>query len=100
MTSDLTSGRRTVLRIDEPQFNHNGGVIAFGPDGKLYISLGDGGAADDQGDGHGTTGNGQNPRTPLGAILRIDPLLRSSSNGQYGIPTDNPFYGDPSSGLA
>ena len=46
------STRRELLRIDEPQFNHDGGMVAFGPDDYLYISLGDGGAADDKGDGH------------------------------------------------
>jgi glucose/arabinose dehydrogenase len=87
------STARVLLRIDQPQFNHNGGALNFGPDHKLYISLGDGGAADDQGEGHGTVGNGQDPSNPLGAILRIDPLGSSSANGEYGIPADNPFVG-------
>jgi len=47
------STRRGIMRIDEPQFNHNAGMLAFGPDGYLYISAGDGGASDDVGDGHG-----------------------------------------------
>jgi plastocyanin/glucose/arabinose dehydrogenase len=85
---------REVLRIDEPQFNHDGGALNFGPDGYLYISLGDGGAADDQGVGHGD-GNGQNPATILGSLLRIDPAGSNSANGQYGIPADNPFVGNP-----
>lgn len=83
--------RREILRIDQPQNNHNGGTVVFGPDGMLYISLGDGGNEDDQGPGHGTAGNGQNPGTVLGSILRIDPLGANSANGQYGIPDDNPF---------
>jgi glucose/arabinose dehydrogenase/plastocyanin len=84
---------RVLLRIDEPQFNHDGGTLNFGPDGRLYISLGDGGEADDQGEGHGENGNGQDPSNLLGSILRIDPLGSNSANGQYGIPEDNPFVG-------
>jgi glucose/arabinose dehydrogenase len=84
---------RELLRIDEPQFNHNGGALNFGPDGMLYISLGDGGGRDDQGLGHGDSGNAQDLSNPLGSILRIDPLGSNSANGQYGIPADNPFVG-------
>lgn len=93
---------RVLLRIDQPQFNHNGGQIAFGPDGYLYIGLGDGGAANDAGAGHGPTGNGQNIHTVHGSILRIDPLPPQSTpdsrdapsaNGQYRIPWDNEFVG-------
>ncbi|NIW38838.1 MAG: CHRD domain-containing protein, partial [Gemmatimonadetes bacterium] len=87
------STRREVFRIDQPQFNHNAGALNFGPDGDLYISLGDGGAADDQGVGHVTGGNGQDPGNVLGAILRIDPGGSDSANGQYGVPVDNPFAG-------
>lgn len=84
---------RELLRIDEPQFNHNGGAINFGHDGMLYISLGDGGFRDDEGVGHGTMGNGQDPGNVLGSILRINPTGANSANGQYGIPADNPFVG-------
>lgn len=92
---------RILLTIDQPQFNHNGGALNFGPDGMLYIALGDGGGADDRdsdfiGDpmiGHGANGNGQNPGNPLGSLLRIDPLGNNSDNGKYGIPVDNPFVG-------
>lgn len=84
---------RELLRIDEPQFNHDGGALNFGPDGMLYVSLGDGGGADDQGLGHGATGNAQNPGNVLGSVLRIDPLGSNSTNGEYGIPADNPFVG-------
>ncbi len=100
-TVDTTS-RREILRINQPQFNHNGGMLAFGPDGYLYISLGDGGAGNDVGDGHGASGNGQNKNTVHGSILRIDPLDPSmttgssdgpSANGRYRVPADNPFVG-------
>ncbi len=86
--------RREVLRIDEPQFNHDAGALTFGPEGNLFIALGDGGAADDQGVGHVEGGNGQEPGNVLGTILRIDPSGDDSANGQYGIPADNPFVGD------
>jgi glucose/arabinose dehydrogenase len=89
------SSRRVLLRVDKPQFNHNGGDLAFGPDRLLYVSLGDGGAADDEGPGHVPGGNAQSlaPGNVLGKVLRIDPSGRSSANGQYGIPWDNPFVG-------
>ncbi len=89
---DLTS-RREILRLDEPQSNHNAGAMHFGPDGFLYISLGDGGQADDEGSGHSPQGNAQDTSNPLGSILRINVDERSSANGQYGVPTDNPFVG-------
>jgi glucose/arabinose dehydrogenase len=94
------STRREILRINQPQFNHNGGMLEFGHDGYLYISLGDGGAANDRGNGHGEKGNGQNINTIYGSILRIDPLNPSltpdsndlvSENWKYRIPIDNPF---------
>lgn len=93
---------RILLTVDQPQFNHNGGALNFGPDGMLYIALGDGGGADDRDGqnsiegpmiGHGDDGNGQNPNNPLGSLLRIDPAGNNSSNGKYGIPNDNPFVG-------
>ncbi|MBX9895250.1 MAG: PQQ-dependent sugar dehydrogenase [Nitrosomonas sp.] len=91
---------RVLLTVDQPQFNHNGGALNFGPDNRLYIAFGDGGGADDRDGqtfigapmiGHGINGNGQNPANPLGSLLRIDPLGSNSDNGSYGIPTDNPF---------
>jgi glucose/arabinose dehydrogenase len=88
---------RILLQVDKPQFNHNGGTVAFGPDGSLYISLGDGGGADDVGLGHvedwyeaNAGGNGQDiEHNLLGNILRID----VDSGVPYGIPADNPFTG-------
>jgi len=80
---------RVVLEVDEPQSNHNGGSIVFGPDGCLYIPLGDGGGARDVGRGHPPGGNGQDITTLLGSILRID----IDGPEPYGIPPDNPFVG-------
>ena len=92
LRADGTIGeRRELMRIDWPQFNHNGGDLAFGPDGKLYVSTGEGGSADDQGPGHGANGNAQNLGVPLGKILRIGVNGRNSDNGAYSIPADNPF---------
>jgi len=92
---DPTSSR-VLLTIDQPQFNHNGGAVNFGPDEMLYIAVGDGGNADDQGDGHAEGGNGQDlsDGNVLGKILRIDPMGSDSANGHYGIPDDNPFVGE------
>ena len=75
-----------ILQVRQPFANHNGGQILFGPDGFLYVGLGDGGG---QGD---SAGNAQNPSTLLGAILRID-VGTLDSKGTYTVPADNPFAG-------
>lgn len=85
--------RREILRIDQPQVNHNGGTMRFGQDGFLYVSLGDGGQANDTGPGHVAAGNAQNLSVILGKLIRIDVEGRNSLNGQYGIPASNPFDG-------
>jgi hypothetical protein len=84
---------REILRVPHPQFNHNGGELRFGPDNMLYLSIGDGGSADDQGTGHTDSGgNAQDLSNLNGKILRIDPLAGSKSPG-HDIPLDNPFVG-------
>ncbi|MGH7171304.1 MAG: PQQ-dependent sugar dehydrogenase, partial [Gemmataceae bacterium] len=75
-----------LLRIRRPFWNHDGGTICFGPDGYLYVALGDGGLANDP------LGNGQNLKTLLGKILRIN-VNQKSKSFNYSIPRDNPFVG-------
>jgi glucose/arabinose dehydrogenase len=79
------SSERLLMQINQPQSNHNGGHVLFGPDGYLYFGLGDGGGA---GDPHGAIGNGQDLTTLLGKMLRIDV---DSTVIPYGIPADNPY---------
>jgi glucose/arabinose dehydrogenase len=97
------ASRREVVSFGKNASNHNGGTIAFGPDGYLYLALGDGGNANDVGASHiEPGGNAQNMTTPLGKMIRIDPLHPNatmsslddiSGNGQYRIPDANPFSG-------
>jgi glucose/arabinose dehydrogenase len=84
---------RVLLEVDKPAHNHNGGPILFGPDdGYLYLALGDGGGADDEGPGHTAgSGNAQDPSTLPGTILRIDVDHRGNDGAGYAIPPDNPF---------
>lgn len=106
--------RRELIRVTWPQFNHDGGDLAFGPDGNLYISMGDGGAADDAdgepfilaqprypqtpgctlvvpSTGHQGDGNAQKLNTPLGKILRIGVDAPFTGTKPYRVPADNPF---------
>jgi len=90
------ASERTILEIPEPQANHNAGDLAFGPDGYLYVGVGDGGGANDQGNGHvddwydaNPGGNGQDvTENLLGSIVRID-----VSTAPYSVPDDNPLVG-------
>lgn len=88
------ASERILLEVDKPSPNHNGGQIRFGPDGFLYIPLGDGGGADDTGLGHTPgIGNAQDLSTILGKVLRINVDTRSFGK-EYGIPADNPFVNE------
>jgi glucose/arabinose dehydrogenase len=82
------ASEETLLAVDQPYQNHNGGGVVFGPDGYLYLSLGDGGSAGDP------QGNGQSLSTVLGKLLRID----VNSGTGYAIPADNPFSGQSNRG--
>jgi glucose/arabinose dehydrogenase len=76
------ASEQVLLTLDQPAGNHNGGMLAFGPDGMLWMGTGDGGAANDR------FGHGQNPSTLLGKMLRLDV---TSTPGSYAIPGDNPW---------
>ncbi|MDS0258405.1 PQQ-dependent sugar dehydrogenase [Haloarcula sp. S1CR25-12] len=103
---ELSDGRidpdseRVLLEIAEPQSNHNAGAVAFGPDGYLYVAVGDGGGGNDQGRGHVDDwydavagGNGQDvTENLLGSVLRID-VDGGGSRRPYGVPDDNPLVG-------
>ncbi|HEX5011886.1 MAG TPA: PQQ-dependent sugar dehydrogenase [Planctomycetota bacterium] len=85
-TADPNSGLPIFTSIADPQDNHNGGNIRFGPDGKLYLGLGDGGNFNDTGTGHVAGGNAQATNVMWGKMHRL--------NDDGSIPTDNPFFGD------
>ena len=83
-----TGSETVVLRVDQPYSNHNGGQLAFGADGFLYIGMGDGGAANDP------HNHAQDPGSLLGKLLRID-IDRSDPGQAYAVPVDNPFVSRP-----
>ena len=83
------STEEVLLRVRQPATNHNGGALVFGTDNMLYISFGDGGGGNDP------WCSGQNPWSPLGKVFRID--VHSAETG-YVVPSDNPWYADPTSG--
>jgi glucose/arabinose dehydrogenase len=78
------NSEEVIMRTSHPYWNHKGGTIIFGPDGYLYVGIGDGGLRDDP------QGNGQNLKTLLGKVLRID-VDHKDAGQQYAIPKDNPF---------
>jgi uncharacterized repeat protein (TIGR03806 family) len=82
------SSEQVLISLNQPETNHNGGHIAFGPDGLLYIGFGDGGGGGDQ---HGSIGNGQELATLLGKMLRIDVDTAPPAGTSYAIPATNPF---------
>jgi glucose/arabinose dehydrogenase len=87
-TSADPNSARLVLRMADPEPNHNGGLMVFGPDKLMYVGTGDGGGGNDQ---HGTRGNAQSLASPLGKLLRIDP--KAAGGRAYTIPSSNPFVG-------
>ncbi|WP_276271620.1 PQQ-dependent sugar dehydrogenase [Haloarcula litorea] len=95
------ASERVLLEIPQPQSNHNAGSVAFGPDGYLYVGVGDGGGANDRGRGHVADwydavagGNGQDvTENLLGSILRIDVDREGDGGRPYGVPADNPLVG-------
>ena len=82
----LPASEHAVLQVPQPASNHNGGMLLFGPDGMLWIGLGDGGAAND------AFGNGQNLDSLLGKMLRLD-VTTPAGGKAYGVPPDNPWRG-------
>ena len=84
--SGVPDSEKIIMEIGQPFSNHNGGHIAFGPDGYLYVGLGDGGSGGDP------RGHGQNLETLLGTIIRID-VSTLDETGSYAVPQDNPFVG-------
>jgi glucose/arabinose dehydrogenase len=83
------ASERVILQFDQPQFNHSGGGLGFGPDGMLYLGTGDGGGQGDASEGHSAQGNAQDLTKLNGKILRID----VDGKEPYAIPADNPSLG-------
>ncbi|MBK8172912.1 MAG: PQQ-dependent sugar dehydrogenase [Sandaracinaceae bacterium] len=88
----VADSARVALLVDQtdPQSNHNGGMLAFGPDGKLYVGMGDGGGANDDDTGHGANGNALNLNTLLGKILRLDIDAPGADYAAAGNPFSSP----------
>ena len=82
---------RHVLRFEQPQPNHSGGALGFGPDGYLYLGTGDGGGTGDASPGHAPQGNAQDRSRLNGKVLRLDVSGAGSADKPYAIPRDNPF---------
>lgn len=91
LKADPSSGLQ-IISFSQPQSNHNGGALTFGPDGMLWIATGDGGGANDSGTGHAAGGNAQSGTTLLGKMLRLD----VDGGTPYAIPADNPYLSDGS----
>jgi len=85
------STERILLEFDQPQFNHSGGGLGFGPDGLLYLGTGDGGGQGDASEGHSAQGNAQDLQKLNGKILRIDVDRPPGNGAPYAIPADNPL---------
>jgi glucose/arabinose dehydrogenase len=87
----VAGSEKVILEFEQPQFNHSGGGLGFGPDGDLYLGTGDGGGEGDASPGHSPQGNGQDPTKLNGKILRIDVGHPGTDGRAYAIPADNPY---------
>jgi glucose/arabinose dehydrogenase len=87
----VPGSEQVILEFEQPQFNHMGGGLGFGPDGDLYLGTGDGGGEGDASPGHSPQGNAQDPMKLNGKILRIDVDHPGTDGRSYAIPADNPY---------